>query len=244
MAAFVSDTCTDTAGTTFASHTGETGATWTLITDAGGNGEVLISDANRIRCNSVGVNGSNAAYYPSGSPAGADYSVESDFRCVTNNGIMGLLIRADGATINVLNGYYLQYRTFYGWRLFVLSASGVGTQIGSTYSTEMSDASTVHAKLEVAGSDFIVTLDGVSRITGSDGTYSAAGKPAVIFNSTALNSTGIHLDNISATDAAGGGGGGRIFKLAGQGGGLAGPARGLVAAPTARQVMAYGKRAA
>jgi hypothetical protein len=43
---------------------------------------------------------------------------------------------------------------------------------------------------------------------------------------------------------SGGGGGGRIFKLAGQGGGLAGPMRGLVAAPTFKECLRYGRRAA
>lgn len=200
--AFVTDTCTDTAATTLASHTGETGATWTIITDGGGNGEVLISDANRMRANTLGINTSAVAYVPSGSPSSADYSVEADFRCVTNSAIAGIMIRADGATGAVFNGYHLQYRTFFGWRLFVVTASSLPTQIGSTYSTEMSAATTVHAKLTVSGSDFTVELDGVSQITGSDSTYSAAGKPGVLFAAIALNATGVHIDNFSATDAA------------------------------------------
>lgn len=197
---FVTDTFTDADATALGSHTGETGASWTIVTDAGGNGAVVVSDANRIRASALGVNSSMVIYTPSGTPASADYSVEADFRCVTNAGIAGLLIRAAVAG-PVVDGYLLQYRVFFGWRLFAFDATNIGAQIGSTYATEMSDATTVHAKLTVSGSDLTVELDGVSRITGSNSSYSAAGKPGVIWaNNTTTNSTGVHLDNFSATD--------------------------------------------
>lgn len=202
--AFVTDTFTDTAATALGSHTGETGASWTIVTDNGGNGAVLVSDANRIRANALGVDSASVIYTPSGTPASADYSVEADFRCVTNTGIAGILIRAAVSGPSV-DGYFLQYRVFFGWRLWVFTGTTLGAQIGSTYATEMSDASTVHAKLTVSGSSFTVELDSVSRITGSDSTYSAAGKPGVIWTTTTItNSTGVHLDNFVATDAAGG----------------------------------------
>src|SRR3546814_9399686 len=67
---FVSDSFTDTAGTALASHTGETGASWTQHPSFAAG--MTITDANRCRPSS---SGSIIAYYASGVPAGADYEV-------------------------------------------------------------------------------------------------------------------------------------------------------------------------
>lgn len=206
--AFVSDTFTDTAGTNLSSHTGETGASWTIHTDGGGNGALLISDANRLRCSALGVNTATALYYASGTPSGADYSVEADFVCLSAAARCGILLRYvdEGSGANG-DGYFLEYRQFFGWRLWVFTNGVTTTQIGSTFGTELTAGQTAHAKLTVSGSSFTVDLTGditqAGAITGSDSTYSAAGQSAVAFLATDTNSTGVHLDNFQANDPSG-----------------------------------------
>src|SRR5687768_1953509 len=107
MATFVSDTFTDANGTLLSSHTGETGATWTLHASYG--------DRQRIQDNRAYVPASNSSCHASGSPVSAEYDVQCDVRCVSNAGRHGIAGRvATGA-----NTMYLSdFTSGTGWRLF------------------------------------------------------------------------------------------------------------------------------
>lgn len=68
---FVNDTFTDTDTTTLASHTGETGATWTLHTTCTGTISIRSNRAHKDNASPA------TCYYASGTaPSGTNYSVE------------------------------------------------------------------------------------------------------------------------------------------------------------------------
>lgn len=203
FAQFVSDTFTDTTSTDLSSHTGGTGATWTQD-HTGTGGAAVISDANRVRGNTIDSVGGSAVYTASGTPGSADYSVEADFVCKSDADITAVLIRWQGAG----SGYALQHRVFHGWQVIIYGGFGTIGQVGADFGTEMSAGQTVHAKITITGSAITVVLAGVSSFSGSDSTYSTAGHAGVMFtNASGLNTTGIHLDNFTATNGGGGGGG-------------------------------------
>lgn len=196
MATYVSDTFTDTAATALASHTGETGATWAAVT--GRAIAVVISDANRLRVNTAGQNN---LFYASGTPAGAEVTVEVDFniKTIVTGDFVGPAARmATGAE----TGYLAQYTaTSTAWQLYRFSA-GVFTQLGSNASMTLTPGQTYHVVLECLNATKTLYVDGVQILQSADNTVTASGKAGCRFvNTTAgTNTTSIHLDNFLAYD--------------------------------------------
>jgi hypothetical protein len=195
LATFVNDTCTDTANTALASHTGETGATWTQ--HANWSGVIRVSSGNRLFNDSVG-NGASV-YVASGSPAGADYEVQATVRRIT--GVSAQEIGIFGRMSAVANTWYWARYSHDNarWELFA------GISLLGTHSQTLSNGTDYVVKLEMIADAIKVYVDGVQRISATDATYSAAGKAGVfIGGAVSTDTTGYHLDNISATDVGGG----------------------------------------
>lgn len=192
MAAFVSDTFTDTAGTALASHTGEVGAAWSLLTDYVGT--IIVTDANRIRAASDSV---TARYITSGTPATNEYDVDVDLRVLTTvdsfvAGVLGRAVQTDGG------GYEAWYNT--STELWTLSAAG--SPLG-TFAQTLSVATTYHLKLEIRTATKKLYVDGVERISSATNTITQTGNAGIwIFQSGPSNSVGVHLDNFTASDPA------------------------------------------
>lgn len=195
MATFVSDSCTDTPATALASHTGETGATWT-IHPSFGTSNVVISDANRARGNFSGTN----VYYASGSPAGGEYDVAADviLKSDDNSATAGIAGRVNTAANTM---YFVRYNTNGNvWELFK-SVAGTATSLG-TFSQTLTVDQVYRVLLQIRDATKKVFVDGVERISSADNAITAAGKAGIRCNNSSGNTTGVHIDNFSAADPA------------------------------------------
>lgn len=205
MATILSDTCTDTTNTTLQSHTPDTGSAWAKHSASGGD---MVIESNRVR------NGSSSVvfWYTNGvSASSADYSVEADMFVVSVAGEMGIGLRFD---TTAQTGYFCNYFTGAGWKLYKAIA-GSHTQLGSTVSQTLTVGQTYHLKVTATGTTIAALVDGSQIISVTDSAISATGKPGLRGFDFMNSSTGIHLDNIVATDASVTG---RLIKLSVDGG--------------------------
>lgn len=193
---FVSDTFTGTAGTALASHTGEVGATWTVHPSYAN--DAVLTDANRVR-----VNGTNVGYYASGVPATAEYDVSAVFRAIDSSVTTG--IGTTGRMATAADTMYLLRPSAGVWQLFK-AVSGAFTLLGS-YSQALTVGVDYTVKLEIRDAAKKVYIDGVERISSADNAITGAGRAGLRGGNAATNTTGVHLDDFTATDAGGGGGG-------------------------------------
>ena len=186
--AFVSDTFTDSDGTSVTSHTGETGATWT--------NHPSYTNGAKIQNNRAHGNNDYRVLYASGSPASADYDVEAVVRKVTGLNHAGVVGRCSTST----NTYYAAVWENAGpwWRLYKL-VSGTSTSLG-TYSDNPAEGTDRTVKLQMRGTSIKVFVDGTERISVTDSAISDAGRAGIrLLYGTAT--TGYHVDSITATDA-------------------------------------------
>lgn len=196
MATFVTDSFTDTSGTNIESHTGEVGATWVEHTALAG-GQLVISDANRVRSNSSTAD----MVYASGLPASADYSVFGTIvmRSDNNGSAMGICGRlATGAD----TCYLFRYNTSgtNQWQLLRLSGGASSTiqAVNATITVDQAYA----IELRMTGSTIEGYVDGVLTCSGTNSDVTAAGRAGIRTAGTASNTAGVHLDNFSAADPA------------------------------------------
>jgi lysophospholipase L1-like esterase len=202
VSTFVNDTFTDTAATALASHTGETGATWTKRT-AYSTGAAVISSANRLR--QANSNGNVTEYYASGSPASPDYDVQIDILVQSNKaGLAGVMCRVDTSVDTCYIAWYdggvIGTNV---WRLYKYVA-GTSTLLGAA-SAVLTVGNTYTLKLSVVGTSLTVLVNGSAVITTTDGAITAAGKAGIVlFDAAAGDSVGYHIDNFSASDAVAG----------------------------------------
>lgn len=198
MSQFVYDTFTDTDGVLPTSHTGETGATWTKHA-SGGGGAAVISNANRVR----GTSSTRSLYYASGTPASADYDVTAVLYAVsTTDTYPGPCGRIDTAAETM---YYVTWDHTRGLWELSKRVAGALTSLG-TYADTFTVGTSKTCMLRMVGSTISVLIDGVSRISVTDTAISAAGKAGFRQgNAASTNSTGVHIDSISADDPASGG---------------------------------------
>lgn len=187
--AFVSDSFTDTDGTNLGSHTGETGATWTI--------HPSYSVHAKIQSNRAYANGALRCYYASGTPASADYAVEGVIRRVTKTGNAGIAGRVD-TSANTM--YLVIWQGGANWELYKF-VSGTGTQLGSGYNDDPADGTDRTVKLEMIGTAIKVYVDGTERISVTDSAITAAGRAGIRTN-TATTTTGYHIDSLTATDSS------------------------------------------
>lgn len=194
MAQFASGSFTGSNGTELSAHD----AAWTRHTSYTANSVIA---ANRLR----GSTAANSAYWHSGTPAGADYSVSADLFTKTTDG-------GDGGT-GVIGRVDTSANTFYmaryagvaidGWQLFK-AVAGVFTQLGSTTTQSLTDETAYNVKLEMIGTAIKLYKEGSgsATISSTDSSITAAGKAGLRFIVDALvsDTTSLHIDNFSADD--------------------------------------------
>ena len=193
MTAFVSDSFTGSAGTALASHSGETGATWAKH-PINSSSDIVISNANRVRPNIAGAQGS--FYYASGSPKNANYYVEALLRVVSLpvSGYAGVAGRMPVAA----NDFYFAIYNIGagGWQLW-----GNGVQLGTTYAQTLTVGVDYTLRLDMKGPRIALLVNGVVRVFVDDAVTKNAGKAGVAAYGAFTDSTGMHVDNISADRA-------------------------------------------
>ena len=178
MVEFVSDSFTEASDTTLASHSPETGGAWDRI--YGGTNECIVAGGLGYVS---GANTSNLSPYVNvATPPSADYQVRGLLASAdnTSNGdVPQLYARSpgwvDGGT---LNGYFVRYvgnatSANRAWQLGK-AVNNVTTLLG-TFPQNITLNQQYDVKLVVQGSDLEAFVDGVSRITASDSSLTAAG---------------------------------------------------------------------
>lgn len=193
MATFLNDTFTDVNGTALASHTGETGATWTKHPNAGAS-NIAVSNINTIVSDGTTL----SYYYASGTPAGAEYDVTSDLliKSTTASRRAGVMARlaTDAATY-----YRAYYENQVEWVL-IKNVAGSSTNLG-TWSEVIADEDTRAFVFEVRDATKKLFVAGVERISSTDNDITAAGRVGVMAGGSMTNTAGVHLGSVTATDA-------------------------------------------
>lgn len=205
MATFVSDTFTDADATLLPNHTGETGATWT----AHPNSLNLDGGGFIIRLNSLNGRGGGGGFsYASGLPAAAEYDVSADRLVKSVAGGWGICGRMNTTA-----------STFYLWRYLsgsatwelIKSVAGVFTSLG-TFAQTLTVDQTYATTLEIRDAAKKGYVDGVERVSSTDNAITAADRVGVYSDSASTSTTHIHIDNLSAVDAAAPAGGGFLLE--------------------------------
>jgi len=185
---FTSDIFTDTPGVLLENHTGATGATWTK-NPAFSTGSSVITAADRLRGAA-----SNGIYYASGTPTSADYDVEADFYVASIAGAAGLLGRQSTSAAT----YYLfDYETGSGsWKLYSVVNGSVITS--ASFAQTLTAGQTYHLRLAMRGSFITGYVNGTAVVSLTDSSITSAGRAGVYFGEADTDSTGYHLDNLTA----------------------------------------------
>lgn len=188
---FVNDTFTDTAGTTLASHIGETGATWTNHPSY--PNETIIDSAGRIRNN---YSGHGSTYYSSGVPFSADYIVQTDVTLLSSAGdYMGILGRMSTSSGTF---YWFDYSNIRSkWEL-LKSVNNIVTSLAENSESFGSTGTTHTLQLSMIGSTISGYSDGVLKVTATDSAISSAGRAGIVNDGITIDTTGQHQDNFMA----------------------------------------------
>jgi hypothetical protein len=191
---FVNDTFTGTTGTALISHSGETGATWT-VHPSWSSSNIVIDTANRIRSNATG----GSVYYSSGIPQIADYSVQANVTLLSSAGNYTGLVGRLSTSANTF--YMFEYdNVASNWQLYKF-VNGFPTLLNSSNSSFGSVGTTHTIKLTMIGTAITGYVDGVQTVTATDGSITVAGRAGIVTAGLVTDSTGQHLDNFSATSS-------------------------------------------
>lgn len=198
MPLFLQDTFTATAGTALQDHVGEVGATWTRH-PINASGSIVITDANRARANAAGASGS--LFYSSAVPNIARYYVESELYCASKpaSGYTGVAARID-TTASTFYWAIYNFATS-AWELR-RTVTGTGTLLGS-FSQSLTIGQSYTLRLRCFGSTITLFVDGVSRVSVTDGGgISAAGRAGLFTFGAWSDTVGLHHSNIEAQIAS------------------------------------------
>lgn len=188
MAVFVSDTFTETSDTDLTSHTGETGASWTLAN--GYSDSPVVNGANDV-C--MSGDSASAAAYASGEPATAEYDVEAD--------VKNLWYRSGGITGRHQTGantYYMLRAHNSKFELYKV-VNGSFSLLGQD-TTTLTYGQEYSIKLEIRDATKKAYVDGVEKLSSTDNAITAAGRAGIRFSTSGSLS---QIDNFTATDAGG-----------------------------------------
>jgi hypothetical protein len=185
--AFLNDTFTGTDGTNLESHTGETGATWTV--EAGG-----WTTSAKLQSNRVYGNGISRAYYASGIPASADYDVETAIRVVTKATTAGPCGRM---STSADTHYHARISGASPVIQLIKRVAGAETLLGSFTPASPADGSDHTIRLSMRSTALTVYYDGVSVITATDSDITAAGRAGIRLGASTTTG-GYHIDSIVA----------------------------------------------
>lgn len=197
MSTVANDTFTEASDVTLASHSGELGG-WVQDGLSGSTAKVVAS-TDKV----AGDSGTATSHYRNtATPSVADYYVQATLALSTqaSTARAGLVIRQteDDCYFVQMAGEDSLGSTQYV-KLFKLIGPSTVTQLGSTYNLSYTYGSQSNVfKLDATGSTLTVYIDGVSRISATDSTLSAAGAGGLRVRS---NGT---IDNFSIVDTSSG----------------------------------------
>lgn len=189
---FLNDTFTDTDGTVLQSHVGELGATWT---DHPNNSANAIIKTNRVR----GASGGTHIYYASGLPTTAEYDVSVPLTQITALGGGGPAGRMDTAANTFYRG---RYNASGNWEIFK-TVAGSSTNLGTAAEAWPGGSPVLLFQIRDATKKLFV--DGVEKLSSTDNVITAAGRAGLSFFD-GTDTTGYHLDSVTASDPSVGGG--------------------------------------
>lgn len=187
-------------GDNLSTLTPELGSAWAKV--GGLTGDIVRTDAGRIRSNSSGTSG----YYIGGTPASNEYGARADLYCSTSGGYAHVGVRWDTATAD---GYIAGFSNGI-WGIYAYKGGTLGAAFVSTSQT-LTPGQTYAIELTVrnSGGNAVLTLyvDGVQKLTHTDASspITRVGKGIVWAFQAATNTSGVHLDNYQINDLAGAG---------------------------------------
>lgn len=208
MGTFLTDTFTGANGTELKLHTGELGACWNqpnVSASALATGSAIIT-SNRLRGNSTGA----VCYLASAVPADRDMNFSTVLRCASvagNSPWIGLRMDVRGTS-----GYRFGYDVGSGHWQFQNANAGAWScdgQIDFAQSLSAGVDYTLAVTIDKQGSgvdNISLTIDGGTAHTAI-GSLTVIGCPAVMFDAAgtaSTNTTGIHIDSLTFTQAAAG----------------------------------------
>ena len=188
---FVSDSFTEGSDTALASHTGETGATWTVHPSYSASTTVWAATDRII------PTGSPQCYYASGVPPSADYYVQGSLYVASTIAVNFTIAgRIDTSANNMYIGGYFDGTE---WRIRKCIGGGF-TTLGTPSTNQLitpGNAKTV--KLVMNGTSLSLYVEGVLEVGPvTDSEISAAGRVGFRSSGGVSDTTGFHLENIEA----------------------------------------------
>lgn len=198
MADFVVDTFTGgSAGDDLSTHTGETGATWTEHSSYT-TGATQLDGTGGVFCQATPT-----CYYASGTPTGADYSVSGVIvRVDTADCVIGVAGRVQTGANTLYYAHWRKVGATLRWELAKVVA-GTFTSLG-TYNQTLVVGTEYTVLLTLTGTALELFVDGVSRISLTDGDIAVAGRAGLRATTAVTTTTGVHLNGITASETAGG----------------------------------------
>lgn len=140
------------------------------------------------------------AYYFAGIPASADYDVEGVIHAKTQQGQASVAGRMDPVADTYYDAFYIPFTAQWQIRRWM---AGALTVLGS-FTQTLANFTSYAVKLEMRGSTLRLYVDGVERIAVTDTGITAAGRAGFRLSGTAGSATTtLHLDSVTAADAAG-----------------------------------------
>lgn len=202
------DSFNGSTGTELGGRTADVGGAWV---HQAGIAEAVI-DAGRIRRNLgfLELSGHTIDYL-NAAPPSANYSVEADLDVVSNlaSDSVGVIGR-----LNTANTSFYMARWEQGgllsstgtWQLVRYSSGNATTLAALTNQPQPIVGETYRLRLEMSGSSLGLYVNGVLKVSTTDGTLTSAGRAGIMdgadaFSGAKTSTTGIHLDDFQVTPA-------------------------------------------
>jgi hypothetical protein len=189
---FVVDTFTEASDVALASHTGETGATWTVHPSYSA-GMTVDSATDRIFPTGT------TAYIASGVPPSANHCAEADYcNRSTVSANIGVTLRMSD-TVDTMYIFRLNSGTSWEWVSRITGGNGTIGASG-TNSLPTAGGACVLVTACVSGTALTVSFDNVHDATmdRTDSSISGTGRVGFRASTGVTSSTGFHLDNFKA----------------------------------------------
>jgi hypothetical protein len=212
------DTFTNSAGTPLASHTPDTGGSWTRHPSYVGS--AVITDANTARSD---TSQASVYYNTIAAPTTSDYEVSVDINVVGSpvNAWVGPAGRISPASDTYYSAVYDAFLEVFKLRKTV---AGTLTTLATGVAT-LGDGRRV--TLRMRGTSIALLVDGQVDCQAIDAAIAEAGRPGLYFNGLATNTLGLHVDQWQFRDGVGRGAFEWVTTLTfgSDGGGVAEPAK-------------------
>lgn len=188
MSIVVQDSMTGANWYNLQSRSGEKGATWAANSAIPGLWRFY---NNRIYCEVPGAN------YASGVPSNANYTVSCSYTVLTDTAAISIAGRMSTTLATMYYTYYLA-----GELVLAKMVNGVITSLGVDVTGVMSSGNTYTLALDMNGTTIRTLVNGVQKISVTDGDITAIGRGGV--RSPSSNDAGIgkHIDNFLVEDTS------------------------------------------